>query len=343
LLSVAAHETAIVNQINSAPTGGAGTPHQAAVKGLCTKTTSWATANPTHKTVGVYISDGDYPADCGGTQAQIASVCGTAYSTKAVKTFTVGLPGADMPLLNTIASAGGTTAFNLTGSSNVAADLTAALTSIQSSVMSCAVTIPNASQVNPADIDVVYKAGGIPPGTTLTKVLNASACTNGATFYLDNNTSPTKVILCPAICSTVQADSAAIVDITGGCIGGYVAASYSEQYHADCSGYEGSGAFWDYFWYDNTIPGDATVIFNARTAHTQAELATATYQLIATATSASPDVAGGSPISLVNALGDDDSMREWLELEIIINPTSNGLATPTVNGWNFSFSCLPNE
>ena len=47
---------------------------------------------------------------------------------------------------------------------------------------------------------------------------NATDCEGKPGWYFDSNAAPTKVVLCPSSCSTVQADSAAKVDVLFGCI-----------------------------------------------------------------------------------------------------------------------------
>jgi hypothetical protein len=48
-------------------------------------------------------------------------------------------------------------------------------------------------------------------------VPTSADCTNAGGWYYDNPAAPTKVILCPATCMTVQADSNAKVDVQFGC------------------------------------------------------------------------------------------------------------------------------
>jgi hypothetical protein len=48
--------------------------------------------------------------------------------------------------------------------------------------------------------------------TTLTKVAGKGDCGNGASWYYDDDTAPTKVILCPAACATAQTLVAAASD-----------------------------------------------------------------------------------------------------------------------------------
>ncbi|MBX3234199.1 MAG: hypothetical protein KIT84_40300 [Labilithrix sp.] len=329
---------------NSAP-GGAGTPHRAAVAGLAKAASDWQTAHPDHKTVAVYISDGAATtyANCGGTNTDINGPVGTAYTTLGVETYTIAMPGASVSLLNSIATAGGTTSFNLTTvpAANLNTAVTNALSSIADAVLTCDVPIPNPAAVDPDDVGAVYLPNGNPPGSTINKVGNAAACTSGNQFYLDNPTTPSNLTICPSTCSTIQGDPNAIIEITGGCAGGYTPQTFTYEYEGDCSAYTGAAVEWMFFSYDSTIPDDANIVFRARTADTIADLSAEAYASLTTATNATEVVPPSAPFDLNAAL--PNPQRNALQLEITINPTSNGAATPSLTSWDIQFSCTPNE
>jgi hypothetical protein len=356
-LSNATHQTNIINYLN-AKNADANTPHRDSVHGATAAAATYAAANPTHKVVVVYISDGNTQGTCTGTdeynsatQARANAVgqfAANVYASNGVLTYTVALPSASLQLLNTIASMGGTgSSINLTSSTpaNLGTNLTNALTDILDDVLSCDITIPNAGQVDPALISAEYLPNGVTPATALTKVTNAAACGTGNKFYLDNNTNPTKITLCPSTCTTVQADANAVVNIIGGCQGGYDPVVSSQSYQADCTDYPGSGPVWQFFTYDTTLTGDSSVLFEMRTADSAAGLASATKKMISTAQVGNPDVLPTSPIDLRSSakLGSTSSQKEFLELIMTLNPTSDGNAPATVVGWDLSYSCLDNE
>jgi hypothetical protein len=257
--------------------------------------------------------------------------------------YTVALPAASTLLLGTLASTGGTTMIDLTASVNVDADLTAALTSILNNVLTCDIPIPNAGQVDPAEIAAEYLPNGMTPATTLTMVADAAACTGGAEFYLDDPVNPTIITLCPTICATVQGDANAIVNVVGGCLGGYTAETFIFDYFGDCSGYSGSGAQWDFLSYDTTTTGTATVEFEIGTGNSAAEASADPGVVVSTATSLAPDAPAGSPVDLAAALGAASTNHAYIELRMTLNPTVDGSAAPTVHDWRFSYSCLNNE
>ena len=63
-----------------------------------------------------------------------------------------------------------------------------------------------------------YGCQGAPPAQQFTRVNDAAACVAGA-FYYDDNANPTTIILCPATCSTAQADPNAKIQVLLGCQG----------------------------------------------------------------------------------------------------------------------------
>ena len=74
---------------------------------------------------------------------------------------------------------------------------------------------PDGMTINYEDVRVSYTRGD---GTSeaLTRVADAAACTDGAWYY-DDPAMPTEVRLCPALCTRVQADEGARMDVGLGC------------------------------------------------------------------------------------------------------------------------------
>jgi hypothetical protein len=357
-LSNAAHQAALVTFIDG-QSPNANTPHRDSIHGAMDWATAYKLANPTEKVVVVYISDGSTGGTCSGTDgngvgdfsapASVAKADGIANAyiapahTAGVDTYTVALPAASTLLLGVFATAGGTTMIDLTGSVDVDTDLTAALTDILDNLLTCDINIPNAGQVDPAEIAAEYLPNGMTPATALTKVANAAACTAGNEYYLDDPVNPTMITLCPSICTTVQGDSNAVVNVVGGCMGGYSSETFVYDYFGDCSGFSTAGAQWDFLSYDTTTPGSATVQFEIGTGNSAAEAAADPGTLVSTATSVAPDIAAGSPLDLATALGAVSTNHSYIELRVTLNPTIDGSAAPTLHDWRLSYSCLDNE
>lgn len=104
-------------------------------------------------------------------------------------------------------------------------DWTTVFNEIQAAVVSgsqvaCELEMPepqNGQTLDPTKVNVKYLAGGVAPGTTLGQVTDEAACGAAGGWYYDNNTAPTKITLCPATCTTIQADENAGVKVELGC------------------------------------------------------------------------------------------------------------------------------
>jgi hypothetical protein len=104
-------------------------------------------------------------------------------------------------------------------------DWTNVFTQIQAAVVSgsqvsCEINVPTPSgggSIDPNQVNVKYVMGGVGSGTTLPQAANAAACTASGGWYYDDPSAPTKITLCPATCTAVQADAAASVKLELGC------------------------------------------------------------------------------------------------------------------------------
>jgi hypothetical protein len=140
-----------------------------------------------------------YPGRCSGNFGSGAAD-GTVYTT--LVTDTGGARGV-------ICNDDWTTVFN---------DIQAAV--VSGSQVACELEMPepqNGQTLDPTKVNVKYLAGGVAPGTTLSQVPDAAACTAAGGWYYDNNTTPTKITLCPSTCTTIQADANASVKVELGC------------------------------------------------------------------------------------------------------------------------------
>lgn len=97
-------------------------------------------------------------------------------------------------------------------------DITAAV--VSGSQIGCELTLPTPSggeMLDPTKVNVKYEAGGVAPGVTLPQVTDDAACGTNSGWYYDDNAAPTKITLCPATCTQVQADDNANVKLEIGC------------------------------------------------------------------------------------------------------------------------------
>jgi hypothetical protein len=196
------------------------TPTGAALKGALSYAKSWGQAHPSHVVAVVLATDGE-PTEC--TPQDIFSIAGIAQKglngNPSVKTFVIGV-GSSLANLNAIAASGGSgSAFLVDTNQNVVQQLTAALAAIQQQALGCEYAIPQPQMGNLdfTKVNVQYTPGGGMP-VLLGNVANAAACDpQSGGWYYDNPANPTKIMLCPATCSTVQVDPSGEIEILLGC------------------------------------------------------------------------------------------------------------------------------
>lgn len=100
------HAVILENALAGQSPGGA-TPTHPALNGSLLAATSRILAYPDHEVIVVLVTDGD-PSECETNITQIAGLASSAFNAFGVRTFVVGLPGANGDQLNQIASGGGT-------------------------------------------------------------------------------------------------------------------------------------------------------------------------------------------------------------------------------------------
>lgn len=140
---------------------------------------------------------------------------------------------------------------------------------------------------------------------------------------------------------------------SGGCqsqsVFGYAPSNYKQIYKSQCP--QGTRVQWGYLAFDTTTPGDASVIFEVRTADPSTNGVFTALKKAATAKKAPlPDtqdclMAGPAPcpVNLTSLLGVAEAQYETLELIVTLNPTSDKTAGPTLNNWEITYSCPPSE
>jgi hypothetical protein len=124
--------------------------------------------------------------------------------------------------MDQISASGGTNqAFDI--SSGGAQTFLQALQNIAGQLLACEYAMPQSTsgkKIDPSKVLVQYTAGS-GSTTSLKLVSDASACGSDGGFYYDNPANPTKLIMCPATCDSVQNDDKGKVDILLGCaVGG---------------------------------------------------------------------------------------------------------------------------
>ena len=205
---------------NSIPAdaNGVGTPTWGALKGALMAATAYQDAHPKHKVNVVLATDGE-PNGCGNaTIANIATLAKSALNYNGVHTYVIGVVGSVIPTLDKIAQAGGTTAaYDVTNDIN---EFSAKMEEIRSAAIGCDFGIPpppDGKQLDPGKVNFAYTPKGVGTPKVLLRADDLADCNGKPGWYYDSNLTPTRLILCPASCTTVQGDSLAKVDVLFGC------------------------------------------------------------------------------------------------------------------------------
>ncbi len=352
-----AHEAALVAALSDPavdpPNGG--TPSYPAADGALQWAKTQQVAEPDEAYAFVFVTDGD-PTEClqtstPNTNNEIRILAEDAFDDNGIRTYTIGMTGANIPALDDIAASGGTSSAFVIGNgtaTQIASDLLAALQAIAGQAAACSFPLSNPGGFDP-DSAVVTHSSSSGMSTSLVRRDDATTCGGG--WYYDDNVNPTQVNLCPSTCAAVQGDPGASVDVTLGCSGQFATSTFTEVYESACE--QDEQAVWTFFSYDTSTGSDSSVQFRARSAHTRSELTTAPYVDVATA-QASPDtqicaMTGPAPcpidLTSMALLGSQSPgpAADLLELEITLNPSSNLQVSPDLNDWRITYSCQPAE
>lgn len=183
-------------------------------------------ANSNVEGVLLLVTDG-LPTGCGSSPAEVEFAVNAAWAEKPpIRTFVVGMDGADFTTLDKLAFAGhGTSkAFNATSANgDVQAAIMDALEAARESVVGCEFTLPRPStgvlDLDTVEVQLTTSANG---SQTFRKVADVDACgVSAGGFYYDDPANPQRIMLCPTSCDAVRsAQSDAKVDVHLGCIRG---------------------------------------------------------------------------------------------------------------------------
>lgn len=206
--------------INGMPADALGyaTPLYGALSGTLMAATAYQDAHPTHKVVVVMTGDGDYNT-CGKNITAIASWAKSAFDYNGVRTYVIAVQS-DLYVvgnLDQIAEQGGTS--HVYDAQDIG-DFAAKMAEIRQAALGCDFEIPPppaSEMLVPDKVNFTYTPGGMGTPITLPRADNLDDCGDQPGWYYDNNQSPTKIIICPASCSTIQNDSMAEVSVEFGC------------------------------------------------------------------------------------------------------------------------------
>ena len=216
---------------------------------------------------------------------------------------------------------------------------------VEGAQVSCDFTLQNAGNFDIDTAKVYFQKNANANPTELDRADSLADCGSKG-WYLPDPNDTSSLSLCPSACKDAQKGTDSRLSVEVGCLGtGYEPYSFSETYGAECNFDEFPQ--WGFLSIDTSTPGDSSVVLRIRAADSEAELADAPYQDLATLSSANgnstctgPDV-DGCPLDLYTALGGAPGAHyAFIELEVTVNPTSNGTALPTIDTWSISHSCV---
>jgi hypothetical protein len=242
IAALPANATAIVNSLN-AHNPSTNTPTAAALSGAINHALPWKVSHPDHVVAVVLVTDGE-PNACGNVAA-VANVAQVGWGNGAgVRTFVMGVtsPGTSCALdpnppnqadLDQVAQAGGTTAALIVDLSQDASKqlsdelnkarqqitTTTTKTVIQSSKLACEYTIPpppEGTVFDPGKVNIRFtSSGGASEQVFRSDSLAACATTAAKSWYYDDPNSPTKILMCPATCKSIDSGVSDAGVVTG--------------------------------------------------------------------------------------------------------------------------------
>lgn len=213
----------IVRALGATEPDGASTPIYPALGGALLKGIEVAQNNPGEASAVLLVTDGQPqgPApSCFGVNPEsgdaIAELAGRAADyDPPVRTYVIGLPGANQTIANQIAAAGGTDSAVLIGATNLAVEFQTALAKVTGEALPCEYEVPSqvaGGDVSFGDVNVLFALDG-----AQTDILPQSADCAGPGWRYDDASRPTRLLLCPATCAAAKDASAAQLQILLGC------------------------------------------------------------------------------------------------------------------------------
>jgi hypothetical protein len=219
------------------------TPLEAAIRGIVKFTSNPSNRRAGRTTIGVLITDASTPLDCSTNWSTMAGLLQSHTTSTGIKTYVIGMNGANFTNLETLAQGGGgaehpdvvgaaTDACGNgsgpcrhwnAGNGTTGAPLVEALKQIQGLAVGCSFAIPTpegGGTIDPNQVRVEYRANGTGAPASFARVSDAPGCTASGGWYYDSNANPTTVNLCPSSCKTIQGDGNAKVDVLFGCVRG---------------------------------------------------------------------------------------------------------------------------
>ena len=237
----------LIDSLSAETANGSGTPMEGALRGATEYCKAFQANNPDEKCVAVLVTDGKpgYANGCSEVTDELVGIVADAYDNFDVKTFTVGLQGADFDLLDQLAIAGGAVDCDTMSDrfscdiSSSADQLGIALAQIRDTIstteirtetrtetrtvteqrtLDCTWQMPTPSGDTEINVDLVNVeiAGGAEDTLGLGRVDGESDCADRGWYY-DDNEAPAQILACPETCDRIKNEGYSSVNILLGC------------------------------------------------------------------------------------------------------------------------------
>jgi hypothetical protein len=193
------------------------TPTFSALSGAVSYATNLAQGSAKDSTVAVVLVTDGIPQGCVDDMDPSMAAGVAAGAAGTIPTYVVGV-GDQLGSLNQIAQSGGTKSAFVVSVGNptqTQQDLSAAISKIKSSALSCDYSIPappNGETFDRAKVNVQYTPAS---GSAASLSYNQS-CTGGTGWKYDDATNPTRILACDSTCDQIKAATGK-VDIVFGC------------------------------------------------------------------------------------------------------------------------------
>ena len=170
-------------------------------------------------TDGCAVTPNTYPP-CVTPDAEVAKVAAVIQNAPANMIYLIGVGDLSATTMNIWAEASGNTALALQGikdGATVASEIKTELQSIRSNHLSCDIAIPApkaGGSADPNKVNMDYISGG----NAVTSLSRNDNCNSASpTWQYDNPTNPSRILLCPNTCPTVQQDPNGKIQVVLGC------------------------------------------------------------------------------------------------------------------------------
>ena len=235
------HASTLSDSLEQANPDGIGTPIEGALRGVTEFCKDYQVENGDEPCVAVLVTDGkpQYASGCSEDHGELAAIAGAAFAA-GVKTFAVGLQGADFDLLDLIAQQGGAPDCDPDGDayacdvSSGAEQLADTLVSIRDTVVEIETHTETVTRVDEHRLPCEWQLPEVPAGQTFDRekvnikltagddernfgrVPSPDACVEDG-WHFDDAENPSRILACPETCTMIEALPEAQIDILLGC------------------------------------------------------------------------------------------------------------------------------